>query len=56
MSSLNEISTDQSGNRVVVRGESLAQTSTELTRGPPELVQHFRSKGEFTSAQERCMS
>ncbi len=30
--------------------------SNELTRGPPELVQHFRLKGEFTSAQERCMS
>jgi hypothetical protein len=28
---------------------------TELTRGPPELVQHFRLLGEFTSAQERCM-
>ncbi len=24
--------------------------------GPPELVQHFRLLGEFTSAQERCMS
>ncbi len=30
--------------------------SYELTRGPPELVQHFRLQGEFTSAQERCMS
>jgi hypothetical protein len=24
--------------------------SHELTRGPPELVQHFRLQGEFTSA------
>ncbi len=30
--------------------------STELTKGPPELVQHFRLLGEFTSAQERCIS
>jgi hypothetical protein len=28
--------------------------STELTRGPPELVQHLQ--GQFISAQERCMS
>jgi hypothetical protein len=27
--------------------------SNELTRGTPELVQHFRLQGEFTSAQER---
>jgi hypothetical protein len=27
-----------------------------MTRGPPELVQHFPLLGEFTSAQERCMS
>ncbi len=26
--------------------------TTEVTRGPPELVQHFRLKGEFTSAQD----
>jgi hypothetical protein len=25
-------------------------------RGPPELVQHFRLLGEFTSAQWRCVS
>ncbi len=30
--------------------------SNELTRGPTELVQHFRLQGEFISAQERCMS
>jgi hypothetical protein len=30
--------------------------STELTRGPPELVRQFCLQGEFTSAQERCMS
>ncbi len=24
--------------------------------GPPELVQHLVYRGEFTSAQERCMS
>jgi hypothetical protein len=30
--------------------------SNELTRGPPELVQHFRLEGEFTSVQERCMA
>ncbi len=30
--------------------------SKELTRGPPELDQHFRLQGEFTSAQRRCMS
>ncbi len=30
--------------------------STELTREPPELVQHFRLKEEFTSTQKRCMS
>jgi hypothetical protein len=30
--------------------------STELTRGPPELVLHFRLYGYFISAQERCMS
>jgi hypothetical protein len=30
--------------------------SKELVRGPPELVQHFRLKGEFTSAQWRCMT
>jgi hypothetical protein len=30
--------------------------SKELVRGPPELVQHFRLQGEFTSAQGRCMS
>jgi hypothetical protein len=31
--------------------------SNELTRGPPELVQHqhFRLYGMFTSAQESCM-
>jgi hypothetical protein len=29
--------------------------STELTRGPPELVQHFRLCREFTSAQKRSM-
>ncbi len=26
-----------------------------LTRGPPELVQHVRLEGEFTSALERCL-
>jgi hypothetical protein len=30
--------------------------SNELTRVPPEIIQHFRLYGEFTSAQERCMS
>ncbi len=30
--------------------------STELTRGPPELVQHFRLQRELTSAKECCMS
>jgi hypothetical protein len=30
--------------------------SEELTRGPPEIVQHIHLYGEFTSAQERCMS
>jgi hypothetical protein len=30
--------------------------SYELTTGPPDLVQHFRLYGEFTSPQERCMS
>jgi hypothetical protein len=29
--------------------------SSELTRGPPELVQHFRLLREFTSAQERAL-
>ncbi len=24
--------------------------------GPPELVQYFRLKGEFPSAQERCLT
>ncbi len=30
--------------------------SKELVRGPPELVQHFRLQGEFTSAQWRCIT
>ncbi len=30
--------------------------STELTRGPSNLVQHFCLQRDFTSAQERCMS
>ncbi len=30
--------------------------SNELTRGLPELFQHFRLQGEYTSAQERCKS
>ncbi len=34
----------------------LETQSNELTRRPPELVQHFRSQREFTSTQERCMS
>ncbi len=34
---------------------NLQPQSTGLTRGPPELVQHFRLQGEFTSARERCM-
>jgi hypothetical protein len=34
----------------------ISEYGTELTRGPPELVQHFHFKREFTSAQERCMS
>ncbi len=34
----------------------MSPQSNELTRGPPELAQHFRLQGEFTSAQERCMS
>jgi hypothetical protein len=33
-----------------------APQSTELTSGPPELVQHFRLWREFTMAQERRMS
>ena len=35
--------------------DSVFQCS-ELTGGAPELVHHFRLQGEFTSAQERCMS
>jgi hypothetical protein len=31
-------------------------TSNKLTRRPSELVQHFRFKGEFASAQERCLT
>jgi hypothetical protein len=34
----------------------LSPQRNQLTRGPLELVQHSRSQGEFTSAQERCMS
>ena len=30
--------------------------SNELTKGPPELVQHFLFQGEFTSVHEHCMS
>jgi hypothetical protein len=30
--------------------------SNDLTRGTTELVQHFRLLGEFTSAQERCLT
>jgi hypothetical protein len=30
--------------------------SKELVRRPPQLLQHFRLQGEFTSAQWRCMS
>jgi hypothetical protein len=37
-------------------GTALPVLSKELTRGPRDLVQHFRLEGEFTSAQERCMS
>jgi hypothetical protein len=32
---------------------SLCDGRNELTRGPPELVQHFCLQGEFTSVQER---
>jgi hypothetical protein len=35
---------------------SLRDQSNELTRGPPELVRHFGLWGEFTSAEDRCMS
>ncbi len=38
-----------------VGGEASSQ-SNELTRRPPELVHHFRLYGEFTSAQERCLT
>ena len=38
-----------------VSGDIHAQ-SNELTRGLPELAQHFCLKGDFTSAQERCMA
>jgi hypothetical protein len=38
------------------QGSLIDPQSKELTRGPPELVQHFRLWEEFTSAQERCMS
>jgi hypothetical protein len=38
------------------RATTTSPQSNESTRGPPELVQHFRLHGEFTSAQERCMS
>ncbi len=37
-------------------GWGLHAQSNELTRGPPVLVQHFRLQGEYTLAQERCMS
>ncbi len=42
-------------------GEEISQKGwiaqrNKLNRGPPELVQHFRLQGEFTSAQERCLS
>ncbi len=40
----------------VVEKYSPKPQSKELTRGPPELVHHFRLQGEFTSAQGRCMS
>jgi hypothetical protein len=30
--------------------------NNDLTRGTTELVQHFRLQGEFTSAQERCLT
>jgi hypothetical protein len=32
-----------------------AAHSNDLTRGTTKLVQHFRLKGEFTSARERCL-
>jgi hypothetical protein len=37
------------------RCEGGAQNN-ELSRGSAELVQHFRLQGEFTSAQERCLT
>jgi hypothetical protein len=43
-------------NYVTEMNNQVRSQSYELTRGPPELVQHFRLPGEFTSPQERCMS
>jgi hypothetical protein len=40
-------------NRIAVAVQS---QSNELTRGPPELNQHFPLHGEFTSAQQRCLT
>jgi hypothetical protein len=47
----------QSGGGEIEREiDEVVSQSKELTRGLPELVQHFRLQRDFTSAQERCMS
>jgi hypothetical protein len=43
-------------SNLFVKFNTSVPQSTELTWGPPELVQHIRLEGEFTSAQERGMS